>query len=152
MWSQSRRLRSSSRTHRCRGPSHRTSSSWRRRGHKATKQHENLLCLWTSRTPLRSYRTSTTSTVWRTTSLSLLSFLLPVAEYLHMSITITVVIEPPQKWGVRLPGSGSGDSRRSENACKHTYETFKTIISLKIKLLHFSLKITMIRSRMFFKR
>jgi hypothetical protein len=53
--------------------------------------------------------------------------------------------------GVRLPGSGLGDSRRSENACKHTYEAFKTIILLKIKLLHFSLKITMI-SRRFFKR
>ncbi len=46
----------------------------------------------------------------------------------------------------------SGDSRRSENACKHTYEAFKTIISLKIKLLHFILKISMIRSRRFFKR
>jgi hypothetical protein len=37
----------------------------------------------------------------------------------------------PQKREVRLSGSGSGDSRRSENACKHTYEAFKTIISLK---------------------
>jgi hypothetical protein len=62
------------------------------------------------------------------------------------------VTEPTQKWGVRLPGSGSGDFWRSENACKHTYEAFKIIISLKIKLLHFNLKITMIRSRMFFKR
>jgi hypothetical protein len=53
---------------------------------------------------------------------------------------------------VRLPRSGSGDSRRSENACKHTYEAFKTIISLTIKLLHFSLKIIRIRSRRFFKR
>jgi hypothetical protein len=35
---------------------------------------------------------------------------------------------------------------------KHTYEAFKTIISLKIKLLHFSLEITRMRSRMFFKR
>jgi hypothetical protein len=36
--------------------------------------------------------------------------------------------------------------------CKHTYEVFKIIILLKIKLLYFSLKITMIRSRRFFKR
>jgi hypothetical protein len=34
----------------------------------------------------------------------------------------------------------------------YTYEAFKTIILLKIKLLHFSLKITMIKSRRFFKR
>jgi hypothetical protein len=27
---------------------------------------------------------------------------------------------------VSLPGFGSGDSRRSENACKHTYEALKT--------------------------
>jgi hypothetical protein len=40
-----------------------------------------------------------------------------------------------------------GDSRRSKNACKHTYEAFKTIISLTIKLSHFSLKITRMRSR-----
>jgi hypothetical protein len=58
----------------------------------------------------------------------------------------------PQKWGVRLPGSRSGDYRRSENACKHTYEALKIIISLKIKLLHFSLKIIRMRSRMCFKR
>jgi hypothetical protein len=64
----------------------------------------------------------------------------------------TYVTETPQKWGVCLPGFGSGDSRRSENACKHTIKEFKTIISLKIKLLHFSLKITMVRSRRFFKR
>jgi hypothetical protein len=64
----------------------------------------------------------------------------------------THVTEPPQKWGVRLSGSGSGDSQRSENAYKHTYEAFKIIILLKIKLLHFSLKIIMIRSRRFFKR
>jgi hypothetical protein len=64
----------------------------------------------------------------------------------------SIVTELPHKWWVRLPGSGSGDSRWSENACKHTYKAFKTIISLKIKLLHFSLKITMIRSRRFFKR
>jgi hypothetical protein len=42
------------------------------------------------------------------------------------------VTKPPQKWGVRLPGSGSGDSWRSENAYKHTYEAFKIIISLKL--------------------
>jgi hypothetical protein len=35
---------------------------------------------------------------------------------------------------------------------KHTYKVFKTIISLKIKLLLFSLKITRMRSRMRFKR
>jgi hypothetical protein len=35
---------------------------------------------------------------------------------------------------------------------KHTYEAFKPIISLKIKLLHFSLKITRLRSRRCFKR
>jgi hypothetical protein len=64
----------------------------------------------------------------------------------------THVTEPPQKWGVRLPGSRSDDSRWSENACKHTYEVFKTIILSKIKLLHFRLKITKIRSRRFFKR
>jgi hypothetical protein len=53
---------------------------------------------------------------------------------------------------VRLLSSGSGDSQQSKNACKHTYEAFKTIISLKIKLLHFSLKITRVRSIRFFKR
>jgi hypothetical protein len=53
---------------------------------------------------------------------------------------------------VRLPGSGLGDFRRSDNARKHTYEAFKTIISFRIKLLHFGLKITRIRSRRFFKR
>jgi hypothetical protein len=58
----------------------------------------------------------------------------------------------PQKWGVRLPGSRSGNYRRSENACKHTYEALKIIISLKIKLLHFSLYITRMRSRRCFKR
>jgi hypothetical protein len=68
------------------------------------------------------------------------------------SLSELPVTEAPQKWGVRLPGSGSGDSRRSENACKHTYEALKTIISFRIKLLHFSLKITRIRSRRFFKR
>jgi hypothetical protein len=62
------------------------------------------------------------------------------------------VAEPPQKWGVQLPRSRSGDSWWSENACKHTYEAFKTIISLKIKLLQFILKITMMRSRRCFKR
>jgi hypothetical protein len=35
---------------------------------------------------------------------------------------------------------------------KHTYEAFKTKISLTIKLLHFSLKITRLRSRRCFKR
>jgi hypothetical protein len=71
-------------------------------------------------------------------------------DFIHfVNVSVT---EPPQKWGVCLPGSGSGDSRRSENACKHTYEAFEIIISFKIKLLHFSLKITVIRSRRFFKR
>jgi hypothetical protein len=49
--------------------------------------------------------------------------------------------EPPKKWVVHLLGCRLCDSRWSENACKHTYETFKTIISLKIKFLHFSLKL-----------
>jgi hypothetical protein len=49
---------------------------------------------------------------------------------------VTSVKEPPQKWGVRLPRSKSADSQRNENACKHTNEAFKTIISLKIKLWH----------------
>jgi hypothetical protein len=53
------------------------------------------------------------------------------------SISKSIVIEPPQKWGARLPGSRSGDPWRSENACKHTYEAFKIIISLKIKLFTF---------------
>jgi hypothetical protein len=35
---------------------------------------------------------------------------------------------------------------------KHTYEAFKIIISLEIKLLYFSLKITRMRSRRCFKR
>jgi hypothetical protein len=35
---------------------------------------------------------------------------------------------------------------------KHTYETLKTIISLTIKLLQFSLKITRLRRRGCFKR
>jgi hypothetical protein len=35
---------------------------------------------------------------------------------------------------------------------KHTYNTFKTIILLKIKFLHFSLKITWLRNRRYFKR
>jgi hypothetical protein len=35
---------------------------------------------------------------------------------------------------------------------KHTYEAYKIKITLKIKLLHFSLKITRLRSRMCFKR
>jgi hypothetical protein len=35
---------------------------------------------------------------------------------------------------------------------KHTYEAFKTMVSLKIKLLHFSLRITRLRSRRCFKR
>jgi hypothetical protein len=35
---------------------------------------------------------------------------------------------------------------------KHTYKAFRTIISLKIKLLHFSLKITTLRNRRCFKR
>jgi hypothetical protein len=35
---------------------------------------------------------------------------------------------------------------------KHTYKAFKTIISLKIKLLNFRLKITRLRSKMCFKR
>jgi hypothetical protein len=34
---------------------------------------------------------------------------------------------------------------------KHTYEAFKTMISLKIKLLNFNLKIMRIRSRRRFK-
>jgi hypothetical protein len=53
---------------------------------------------------------------------------------------------------VRPPGSRLGDSWQSKNACKHTYKAFKTIISLKIKLLHISLKITRMRSRRCFKR
>jgi hypothetical protein len=69
----------------------------------------------------------------------------PVSEYEGWDRTTS-------EMRVSLPGFGSGDSRRSENACKHTYEAFKNIISLKIKLLHFSLKITMIRSRRFDKR
>jgi hypothetical protein len=39
------RLRSSSRTYKCKGLSHSTSSSWRCRSHKAMKQHENLMRL-----------------------------------------------------------------------------------------------------------
>jgi hypothetical protein len=66
--------------------------------------------------------------------------------------SICPVTEPPQKWGARLLGCRSIDSRWSENAFKHTYEAFKTIISLRIMLLHFSLKIIRIRSRRFFKR
>jgi hypothetical protein len=46
--------------------------------------------------------------------------------------SICPVTEPPQKWGVHLLGSGSVDSWGSDNACKHTYEAFKTIISLRL--------------------
>jgi hypothetical protein len=65
---------------------------------------------------------------------------------------VLVVTAPPQKYGVYLPGTRSGNSWWSKNACKHTYEAFKIIILLKIKLLHFSLKITRMRSRRCFKR
>jgi hypothetical protein len=60
--------------------------------------------------------------------------------------------ERPQKWEGRLPASRLDGSRQSENACKYTYKAFKIIISLKIKLLHFSLNITRIISKMCFKR
>jgi hypothetical protein len=40
----------------------------------------------------------------------------------------------------------------NQECIKHTYKAFKTIISMKIKLLHFSLKITRMRSRRCFKR
>jgi hypothetical protein len=46
----------------------------------------------------------------------------PMGTNDHLDLDVT---EPPQKWGVHLAGSGSGDSWRSENACKHTYEAFK---------------------------
>jgi hypothetical protein len=49
-----------------------------------------------------------------------------------IDLNISAMTEPPQKWGVRLPESRSSDSRRSENACKHTYEAFKIIIPLKL--------------------
>jgi hypothetical protein len=39
-----------------------------------------------------------------------------------------------------------------QECSKHMYEAFKTIILLTIKLLHFSLKITRLRSRRCFKR
>jgi hypothetical protein len=39
-----------------------------------------------------------------------------------------------------------------QECCKLAYEAFKIIISLKIKLFHFSLKITRMRSRRCFKR
>jgi hypothetical protein len=78
---------------------------------------------------------------------------IPCGPYLHHGAFCGIfVTESAQKWGVRLLGSRSGDSQWSENACKHTYEAFKIIISWKIKLLHFSLKITRMRSRRCFKR
>jgi hypothetical protein len=39
-----------------------------------------------------------------------------------------------------------------QECSKHTYEAYKIKISLKIKLLHFALKITRMRSKRFFKR
>jgi hypothetical protein len=39
-----------------------------------------------------------------------------------------------------------------QECSKHIYEAYKLRISLKVKLLHFSLKITRLRSRRCFKR